>query len=269
MLKERPMPDAQKIRFHCPRCSKSVSVAVQHAGKQGKCPGCKSVITIPIAASPLPEENRWPDVKALVEQAEKKGEVRDSQEHLTQKEVEKIEESFRRRFAASERHFVAAEGSFLERLFIAAAMSAIEDDDVQRQRLKLSSEDQMVFMMTYECFVIWSLMRGMETVLKQEEVKSACFAMQRHFAKQAWYRPHVFEKIWDGMQVFMPMAMKYDDTHPPYPVAEMLMAADYAGCSLPSIGTDFRFGIHVGLTMVILAEFGRQTAKEHITLNQT
>jgi len=35
------------IRFHCSNCNYKVSVADEHAGKKGKCPKCKQVVTIP------------------------------------------------------------------------------------------------------------------------------------------------------------------------------------------------------------------------------
>lgn len=36
-----------KVYFSCPNCDKSVSVATEHAGKRGKCPGCGYVFQIP------------------------------------------------------------------------------------------------------------------------------------------------------------------------------------------------------------------------------
>jgi len=41
------MAEKQKIHFRCPECDKPVSVASQHAGKRGKCPGCGAVLQIP------------------------------------------------------------------------------------------------------------------------------------------------------------------------------------------------------------------------------
>jgi hypothetical protein len=41
------MSAAEKIRFCCPSCNRVVSVSEAHAGKQGKCPGCKNVVQIP------------------------------------------------------------------------------------------------------------------------------------------------------------------------------------------------------------------------------
>lgn len=44
------MADTEKIRFRCPHCNKPVNVARQYAGKRGKCPGCGSVVQIPVGA---------------------------------------------------------------------------------------------------------------------------------------------------------------------------------------------------------------------------
>ena len=38
---------ADKISFQCPHCHRRVSVSEAHRGKQGKCPGCGTAITIP------------------------------------------------------------------------------------------------------------------------------------------------------------------------------------------------------------------------------
>jgi hypothetical protein len=41
-------------RFKCPHCQKDVSVADEHAGKKGRCPGCKGLFVIPAAAPARP-----------------------------------------------------------------------------------------------------------------------------------------------------------------------------------------------------------------------
>ncbi len=169
-------------------------------------------------------------------------------------------------------HFEKAEGSDSQRVCIATAMSEIEDKSVQAQRLQLSETDQPIFMMTYECAVMWCLKRGMEDLLKPEETESVIVAMRRHFAKHAWYQPEPFQRIWSQMQVIMPRAiMKTDDAGcPPYPLAEMSIAAELAGYPLHiSTLTDLRFGMHVGLRFGMLiglgrsyaADFAEQTAK--------
>lgn len=42
---------AATIQTSCPQCGKQLGVPAQHAGKQGRCPACKSVFTIPAAAA--------------------------------------------------------------------------------------------------------------------------------------------------------------------------------------------------------------------------
>ena len=55
-----PTSDQDRIRFHCPRCNKALSVLKAHAGEQGRCPGCNAVIHIPrIDVSP-DESTRQP-----------------------------------------------------------------------------------------------------------------------------------------------------------------------------------------------------------------
>jgi hypothetical protein len=86
--------------------------------------------------------------------------------------------------------------------------------------------------------------------------------MQRHFAKQAIYRPQAFEKIWDKMQVVMPMAMNSTpDGAPPYPAAEMLMAPTLAGYPLdPVNGADLEFGMFISFVVGDLARIARAQA---------
>jgi hypothetical protein len=47
------------INFKCPHCGKDVSAGDEHAGKKGRCPGCKELFTIPAAAAkPAPAAER-------------------------------------------------------------------------------------------------------------------------------------------------------------------------------------------------------------------
>jgi hypothetical protein len=155
-------------------------------------------------------------------------------------------------------HFSAAEGSQVQRGCIAAAMVAIEDEPVQKARNLLSAEDQVIFMMTYECFVMWGFKRGLETVLKPAVVEPIIVAMRRHFAKHGFYRPDAFQKIWDQMQTVMPMAMNPTPEGVIYPAAEMLMAPTLAGYPLdPMISADLEFGVFVGLVIGDLVRIAR------------
>jgi hypothetical protein len=149
-----------------------------------------------------------------------------------------------------------AEGSDFERVFIATAMLAIEEKPVYEQRMKLSSNEQINFMMAYECFVMWSLNRGLEPVLKQREIESAIAALQRHFSKHAWYRAGAFEKIWKQFQSCMASGMEafgFPST------AEMSIAAGIAGCPFDVLKlADIRFEMWVGVEFKQLFELARQ-----------
>ncbi|HEX5269628.1 MAG TPA: hypothetical protein VFW33_04025, partial [Gemmataceae bacterium] len=61
------------IKFKCPHCGKDVSAGDEHAGKKGRCPGCKELFTIPAAgAKPAPApaaERRTPPPPADDEEA--------------------------------------------------------------------------------------------------------------------------------------------------------------------------------------------------------
>ncbi len=163
-----------------------------------------------------------------------------------------LKQRFARRTAEQRgrEHFAAAEGSYVERCCIVGLMIAIEAEEIAKQREKLIPDSKMIFMMAYECCMMWAIKSGMETVLKPEEVRSAVVAMQRHLAKHGWYQRGAFEKIWSKIEVLMPMAMTVGaepGAPPPYPLAEMLMAAEQAGYPLDLTGFDFdvRFGIYV------------------------
>jgi hypothetical protein len=150
------------------------------------------------------------------------------------------------RIARIQQHFLLAEGSERQRFATAAAMYALESDIVQKQRKHLSSANEIVFMMTYECFVMWAIKLGIGRSSTFPDAKLILTAIHRHYAKHAWYRSGDFEKIWDKMQVLMPMALKSDASGMICPVAEMILAANQAGFPLDHIDfIDLEFGMHV------------------------
>jgi hypothetical protein len=169
------------------------------------------------------------------------------------------------RIARFKHHIATTEGPQVQRGCVAAAMVAIEDESVRNQRNKLSADDQLIFMMTYECFVMWAMKRGLETVLKATEVEAVIMAIHRHFAKYGFYRPDAFEKIWDKMQVVMPMAMSPSPEGVVYPAADMLMAPTLAGYPLnPMIAADLEFGVFVGLVIGDLVTVAQAQAMPRI-----
>jgi hypothetical protein len=158
-------------------------------------------------------------------------------------------------------HFEQAEGLEFERVCIAAAMSAIE-----QKRLELSPSDQAIFMIAYECAVMWFLTRAMQELLKPDEIESVVLAIKGHFAKHAWYETEAFEKIWNKMQIDMPVAIKPDDRCPPYPLAGMIMAVQGAGYPLDvNKLLSLKFGLYVGVRLGTLAGLGRSFAADFNT----
>ena len=51
------------VRFVCPHCSRTISAADEHAGKQAPCPGCKNRVTVP-----APEQAPRPRPSDITEQ---------------------------------------------------------------------------------------------------------------------------------------------------------------------------------------------------------
>jgi hypothetical protein len=140
-------------------------------------------------------------------------------------------------------------------------MLELEDEKVREHRLLLSPEDQTVFMMSYECFVMWCLREGMQSLLNPGEIESGVMGMQGHFAKHAWYQPEAFEKIWDKMCIMMPKAMSLV---PPFPLAEMIMAVQAAGYSFEIVKlTSLQFGMYLGCKIPVLVELGRSFAADY------
>jgi hypothetical protein len=58
------------IKFKCPHCGKEVSAGDEHAGKKGRCPGCKGMFVIPSAAAakPAPSAERRTPPSAVDEE---------------------------------------------------------------------------------------------------------------------------------------------------------------------------------------------------------
>jgi hypothetical protein len=55
------MDSSDHIRFACPSCGKQLVVDAQYAGKQGRCPGCHSVFTVPARNENQPDTVSSPE----------------------------------------------------------------------------------------------------------------------------------------------------------------------------------------------------------------
>lgn len=168
-------------------------------------------------------------------------------------------------------HFSAAVGTFLERASIGIAMVALEDDYLSEKRMELSPEDQAIFMTSYASMVTWVLANEIRTVVAQPELTQIVDALQAYISTETWYRQDAFPKLWKEMQIFMPMAMNCDvGAPPPYPLADMLLAADAAGYPLSNkVRPSLKFGTYVLWRNTRLVDFARFAITEHLKSRQS
>src|SRR5712691_8292188 len=80
------------------------------------------------------------------------------------------------------RHMKTAGGPQLHRSAIAMTMAALEDESVQEQMRGMSADQQEVFMMVYECLLMWTFLGGLSSVLELEQLPPVAAAMRDHFA---------------------------------------------------------------------------------------
>ncbi len=174
----------------------------------------------------------------------------------------------RRAQARLSRHSAGAQGSPIQRSCIAISMAAIADEIVRHECKKFPQDQQKVFMMTYECFVMWALKCGFESVVGITDTEDAIVGMRNYFAQNAWYESGSFEKIWASIQQLMPSSLTAKgQLGAIYPVAEMITAANLAGFPL-AVPTDYSFGAHVIQSIGRLTDAGHQIGTEHVALTQ-
>jgi hypothetical protein len=148
-------------------------------------------------------------------------------------------------------------------------MMAIEANEVAEERRPLTHSDQVVFMMGYECCMMWAIKVGAEKAYDAEMTRLLVLAMQKHLAKHGWYQAGTFEKIWARVELIMPFAMNMSgdpNAPPPYPIAELQMALDQAGYHLAQpVGLDVKFGMHMLLVMCQLTNAAEAAVRNNST----
>jgi hypothetical protein len=85
------------IKFNCPKCKKELSIKDEMAGKQGKCPGCQSMLKVPAPAAvprpaPPPQKKPVEEVVAEVEEEEVVAEVEDEEDEPPRKKKKPVRE---------------------------------------------------------------------------------------------------------------------------------------------------------------------------------
>jgi hypothetical protein len=111
-------------------------------------------------------------------------------------------------------HFERASGPVLHRNAVAVAMMELEDPWVSQVMAEFSAEEQPIFLMAYECFILWVLMRALQGRLQPTEIQDLTKRVRDGFVTFGNHDSVVFEKIWPFTQEFMPIVLKGGGLHP-------------------------------------------------------
>jgi hypothetical protein len=162
------------------------------------------------------------------------------------------------------RHTATATGPPLHTGAIAAAMTSLDDDLVQKELSKVRSDERDAFMMTYECIVMWAILRGIALAGMPESVQTGVVnAMRDHFARYGFYVPDQFAKIWDETQKWMPEFARPSKDGNFFPAAAFVQIPCAAGTCLNFV-PDYVFGVHVINTLQSMTDIGKFAAQQEL-----
>jgi hypothetical protein len=161
--------------------------------------------------------------------------------------------------------YLSTKGSEIERLSVMAIGQALESPEVTKKREQLNPESQLVFMMVYECGMMWAIFCGMEKRLNQEIVTSVVEAMRQYVMKNGWYKEGAFEKIWAALREALPRAfVKTKEQNAIFPYEDMMIAAQIAGYPVDDkVTCDPFFANHTLCYMMELMKASMEVAKDY------
>jgi hypothetical protein len=154
-------------------------------------------------------------------------------------------------------HFEKATGPVLHRQAVAVAMIEVEDSWVSQARAEFSADEQPIFLMAYQCFILWVLTHALRERLQPAELDDLTNSVRVAFARSPYHTPAIFDKIWPSTQQLMPIALQGGShTGGVYPLPHIILAATLAGypLPLPQKFLDYRWGVHVLFAMKRIAE---------------
>ena len=155
------------------------------------------------------------------------------------------------------KHLATAKGPSLHRLAIAVVMSALEDDLLREEVSKVKADQKEVFMMTYECLVMWATLNGLASAdIPQSVLDDVVTAMRDHFAEHASYTADYFENLWDKTLFWMPQFAKPSKDGKHWPVAALLQIPHAAGLHL-DFSPSMTFGYHFINTLATITDMGK------------
>src|SRR5260221_1551381 len=105
-------------------------------------------------------------------------------------------------------HFEKASGPVLHRNAVAVAMMELEDPWVSRVTAEFSAEEQPIFLMAYQCFILWVLTHVLRERLTPGELQDIAKSVRQAFAASSYHTPAIFEKIWPCTQELMPIELR-------------------------------------------------------------
>jgi hypothetical protein len=163
-----------------------------------------------------------------------------------------------------QKHLATATGPQLNRNMIAVAMASLDDDSVQGALRVVRPDQQNVFMMVYECIVLWAILRGLASAGVPEHVQEeVALAMRDHFADHGWYTAHEFEKLWDSTQEWMPAFAKPTKDGNLWPAAALVQIPHAAGSRLDFV-PDYTFGCHVLEAVMSMSDIGKYAGEQEL-----
>jgi hypothetical protein len=162
------------------------------------------------------------------------------------------------------KHMASATGLPLHRGIIAVAMAALDNDLVQEEMSRVRSDQRNVFMMTYECIVMWAILRGFDLVGTEKPVQTGIVtAMIDHFARQSFYVREQFAKLWEETRKWMPEFAKPSKEGKYYPAAAIVQIPHAAACHLDFIPS-LVFGIHLINILEEMTDTGKFAAQQEL-----
>jgi phage FluMu protein Com len=218
--------------IRCSACGQMLRVPQQQDELRLRCPKCGSVFTYR-APSTVPSPPPLTSASS------------NSRQPTSTADVDRLEKRFHT-------HFAGASGPVLHRNAIAVAMMELEDPWLSQVMADFSAEEQRVFLMAYQCFVLWAVAHALWDRLKPDELQDLADSIRDAFATLDYHSPAIFHKIWPHTQELMAMELQKDSG---YPMVSIVQAAILAGYPLPHKMLGYRLDVHP----IVVMRRARQT----------
>lgn len=115
---------------------------------------------------------------------------------------------------------------------VAAAFEQLQRAPVVAEYNRRPASEKAEFMMAYAAYVMWLIMVSASKSQDPRNVNGIVAAVHKAFVRCDWYRPGVFERIWDAIQRCLPNMTPGPHTGVLIPLTHVIEAANRAGCNL-------------------------------------